>query len=513
MKFYLPTFLLFLMSLCIGSLSIMVWLIPEELYTSFSNGLSYWPLFGLLFSALIFAIAWHQNNQIEKFELQEIALQNNHRQALKEVKQTQAREIKRLSTALDSGRLAYWEWDIEKNTTYFSDAWQSMLGEKALEQNLHSLQKRIHPSDQAEVQTQLLKVLSREIVFYENAHRVRHADGHYLWVYDRGQLIESEQGRPQKLSCVRIDISSHKELEAELKLDKVLLENTQESIAIIDEHRRFIRTNPAFHTAFGFSEEEITHLSLKELLDNLQDEPPIDILAEVDQQLHWRGELTLHQVSGEIALACMIDIQKVIHENTPYYTLVYTDITKLKRTQARLTRLANTDQVTQLPNRHAFFEQITRWIDKYTRIHSKFTLMFLDLDNFKTVNDTLGHDYGDQLLKSVSQLLMENLSEGTFMARVGGDEFVILCQNFTQAHQLSVVGEKLNAMLSQPFSIGPHQIQIGSSIGMAIFPEHGNNQETLLKHADIAMYQAKHAGKGQYRIFSVEPNQSLGHLN
>lgn len=504
MKFYLTTLLLFATSAGIALLSILGWLIPEDFILSISSGLNYWPFLGLLLSGFIFLIAKSQNAHFHSAELQEIALSDAHRQELKLLKKEQSLETKRFSTALNSGRLAYWEWDIENNTTYFSDEWQSMIGQSNLEQSLHSWQKRIHPTDQTTVQTKLLKILSGDIKFYENSHRVKHADGHYVWVYDRGQLIETEQGRPKKLSCVRIDISAHKELEAALKLDQVLLENTQESIAIIDENYRFIRTNPAFHNSFGFSEEEIIHLNLKELLDNLQDEPPLDIISEVDQHQHWRGELTLHQVSGDIALACLLDIQKVIHEDTTYYTLVYTDITKLKRTQARLNRLAHTDQITQLPNRHAFFEQIGRWIDKYTRIRSKFTLMFLDLDNFKTVNDTLGHDNGDKLLQSVSKLLMENLSEGTFMARVGGDEFVILCQNFTEEQQLRSVGEKLNAMLNKPFSIGSHEIQISSSIGMAIFPEHGDTQETLLKNADIAMYQAKQAGKGQYRISTKE---------
>lgn len=438
--------------------------------------------------------------------------EKSFRQQVRQLKRAHREEKERLSIVLDSGRLAFWEWNIKKNTAYFSDRWQDMIGFDGHDfpQDLSAWQNRIHPLDQETVQKQLLKILSNQETEYENTHRLMNTDGDYIWVYDRGQAIFNDSGDIEKLSCVRIDVSAQKSNEEQLTLDKILLENTQEAIAITNETLDFIRTNPAFHQAFGFTEQELETLSLRQLLDNLQDEPPLDILSIVDEQGSWRGELTLHHENGDLARSSLIDLQKITHQTsqTTHYALVYTDISELKQTQKELNFLANTDIVTGLPNRNHFYQVLEATFQEFRHTDQRFTLMFMDLDNFKTVNDTLGHDIGDDLLKSVSALISNHLAPDTLFARVGGDEFVILCKAYTTEEQLQMVGENLNQLLSQPVQIGEHNIQIGSSIGMAIYPEHGANQATLLKHADQAMYQAKHAGKGRYQIFQLS---SSGH--
>lgn len=440
----------------------------------------------------------------------EMAQNQENTDKLKTLKRAHQKEKERLSIVLDSGRIAYWEWNIKQNTAYFSDLWQEMIGfdQHDFPQDLHAWQARIHPQDQQSVQKKLLKLLSNQETEYEDTHRLMNADGNYVWVYDRGQAIFSEQGEIEKLSCVRLDVTESKQIEETLTLDRILLDSTKEAIAITDGHLNFIRTNPAFHRAFGFTQEELGGLSLKTLLDNLQDDPPIDILKEVEAKGEWRGELILHHLDGSLARASLVDIQKIFYETTEniHYALVYTDITELKATQKELSHLANTDIVTGLPNRNYFYTALEHYLQDAAEQGEKFTLMFLDLDNFKTINDTLGHDIGDKLLQSVSQLISEQVAQDTIIARVGGDEFVILCRTYTTEEQLKQVGQQLNVLLQKPFKLGAHQVQIGSSIGMAIYPDHGASQSELLQNADAAMYEAKKAGKGQHRIYSVASN-------
>jgi len=466
-----------------------------------------WNLYFQIAIGLFFVFAFIGYKRFQKLHQQTERQAEETTQKLRTLNRQHELEKKRLSFVLDCGRLAYWEWDIKNNQAYFSDLWQEMIGfnHHDFPQDLHAWQARIHPLDQEQVQKKLLKLLSHQVTDYEDTHRVMDANGAYIWVYDRGQTITNELGNVEKLSCVRLNITQQKQLEEELTLDKILLENTQEAIAITNENLSFIRTNPAFHDAFGLTQADLAKMTLRDLLDNLQDEPPQDILMQVDKNLAWRGELTLHHINGDLARSSLVDCQKVIHQTTQttHYALVYTDITELKQTQQELSFLANTDIITGLPNRNYFYQALDEWLETFSASGNKFTLMFLDLDNFKTVNDTLGHDTGDHLLKSVSELIAEHIAEDTLFARVGGDEFVILCRAYTTPKQLNEIGKNLNQLLSQPFNIGNHEIKIGSSIGIALFPDHGSDKETLLKHADQAMYQAKNAGKGRYKIYQA----------
>jgi diguanylate cyclase (GGDEF)-like protein/PAS domain S-box-containing protein len=447
-----------------------------------------------------------QRAQVENIKTLHEALRNTEKENRQLVKKHQE-ETNRLSFALKSGRLAMWEWGVKNNKVHFSDAWQEMIGfnQHDFPQDLHAWQDRIHPEDANEVQKSLLRILSGTSDYYENIHRVRHHDGHYIWVYDRGQVFYDELGNVTRFSAVRLDITEQKKNDQQLKLDQTLLENTQDAVAIANEEGEFIRTNPAFKQAFGLDEGELSHLTLPTLLESMQDEPVKDILAEVNTQGdNWRGELTLTRHNHEIAMANIVDIHKITSADGTFYTMVCTDITQLKRNAQLLDKLAYEDNVTGLANRHQFYKMLPTFIERANRKGSSFTLMFIDLDDFKIVNDTLGHDVGDQLLRKVGETITTHISEAAEFARVGGDEFVILCEEHTDATTLEKIGQKLNQLLAQPFKLGEHTVTIGSSIGMAIYPKHGKTQSQLLKNADTAMYHAKQSGKGTTTIYREE---------
>lgn len=462
----------------------------------------------ILLIAFILSYRAYQN-MVHKFHQQDEAKQLE----IKEIRKAHKKEKDRLTVILDSSRIAYWEWNIKKKTAFFSDLWQEMIGfdNHDFPQDLHAWQARIHPADQTDVQKKLLKLLSNRSTEYEDTHRLMNSDGDYIWVYDRGQTIFSAQGEIERLICVRMDVTEQKQAEEALTLDRILLDSTSEAIAITDSQLNFIRTNPSFHQNFGFSQEELKTITLRTLLDNLQDAPPKDIITKLEEKNAWRGELLLHHTDGKLARASLVDIQKIHHQTTEntHYALVYTDITELKATQQELDHLAHTDMVTGLPNRNYFYNALGKLLKEVEKTGDKFTLMFLDLDNFKTINDTLGHGIGDSLLKNVSELISTQINQDTILARVGGDEFVILCRAHTTEEQLEEVGKHLNRLLEKPFKLGGHDVNIGSSIGMAIYPDHGENQTELLQNADQAMYEAKRAGKGRHRIYNPETTKPM----
>jgi diguanylate cyclase (GGDEF)-like protein/PAS domain S-box-containing protein len=179
----------------------------------------------------------------------------------------------------------------------------------------------------------------------------------------------------------------------------------------------------------------------------------------------------------------------------------HADITKRKSMEERMHHMAHYDPLTELPNRALINDRLQQAVIKARRDKSHMALMFLDLDKFKPVNDNLGHDIGDLLLKQVAQRLLESVRASDTVARIGGDEFVVLLPAIEQEQDATVVAEKILQSLNRPFEVAGHHLEISVSIGIAAYPEHGDNEKLLLINADIAMYHAKHAGRNGYRFF------------
>ncbi len=180
------------------------------------------------------------------------------------------------------------------------------------------------------------------------------------------------------------------------------------------------------------------------------------------------------------------------------------DITERKNMEDRMRHLAHYDPLTELPNRALLNERLQQSVLKARRDKSSMALMFLDLDKFKPVNDTLGHETGDLLLKQVAQRLLNSMRASDTVARIGGDEFVVLLHAIDLESDATLVADKILHAIKQPFSINRHTIDISGSIGIAVYPQHGDDEKLLLINADVAMYQAKQKGRNGYRLFEPE---------
>ena len=426
----------------------------------------------------------------------------SYKQTIKQLKQRNKEDDHQIKTLMNNEQFAYWEWDIKRNHAQFSAQWKRMIGlpaEQPLD-NLHDLQKRIHPKDQEAVQKKFFKILSAEDKLFECTHRIQHEDGHYIWVHDKGQVFYADNGDLDKLCAIRLDVSEQKWIEDELEVDATIIEYASEGIAIIDSNMKLMRCNHSLSETLKKMTETIKVTDLTSLLNVLQSSPDLSILKSVDKQGQWRGELSLFDERGELKLVSRVSIQKIFHDTTQtlHYSFIHSDITDLKKTQAALDNLANLDSVTGLANRNRLYEKL----DRDLKIEPDITLMFLDLDNFKQVNDTLGHDIGDLLLSEVGSEISKLLPKKSLLARVGGDEFVVYYPQTSETPPPSKLAQSITNKLAQTFQINHHKIQIGSSIGIALYPQHASNRGELMKAADVAMYQAKHAGKGQFCLYT-----------
>lgn len=296
----------------------------------------------------------------------------------------------------------------------------------------------------------------------------------------------------------------------EIVLDSAILQNIHESIAITTEKGEIIKTNLKFCTLLAQNdlEEEFYIWSLlNQLFVGINEDK---LFADVVQQGYARQEGALRDEDNRHFLVDVYQIEDVRLDSV-YLSFLFTDITHLKQTQNELETLANYDLVTQLPNRHLFQRTLKSWI-KDDQINS-FALFFLDLDNFKWVNDTQGHAAGDRALQQVAHLLQTHTANKgiNLVARLGGDEFAIICQQIDELELAKFANELIDAIKQHYQPVNPSQT-LGCSVGIAIYPKDGLTQEDLMRHADFAMYKAKEQGKNGYCLFSNKMNEHIHYL-
>ncbi|MBI3446730.1 MAG: EAL domain-containing protein [Magnetospirillum sp.] len=285
--------------------------------------------------------------------------------------------------------------------------------------------------------------------------------------------------------------------------------NALEATIITDPKGRILRVNPMFTELTGYGEAEVIGGNPRLIRSDHHD---ADFYAEMWQAIYrdgsWRGEIWNRRKNGQVFVAwesivAVRDDQGAIRN----FVGSFSDITEQVEAQRHILRLAHYDVLTELPNRVLFLDRLERAVLHAQRHNRRAALLFLDLDGFKKVNDTMGHRAGDELLKEVAVRLKQCIRLTDTIARLGGDEFTVLLGEISSDGDAAVVAEKVLAGLSASFSIEGRDVFVGASIGISLFPDDGPSGDELLKHADTAMYQAKAAGKGCFNFYSAEMTQ------
>lgn len=316
--------------------------------------------------------------------------------------------------------------------------------------------------------------------------------------------IEAIADKHRKTCFVAVsDITERKRTEEELQLAATVYMALGEAIMVIDKKNRIIAINPAFTQLTGYSKKETIGQLTSLLKPRYQDKGIYQDLCETLNTCgHWMGEIGIRLKNGRTCNK-WLSISSVFDVNGDVIRRVgmFSNITERRHAEAIIRQHANLDPLTELPNRRLFLDRLDRAIKKSNRTHQPFALMFLDLDNFKEVNDTLGHNIGDLLLKEVAERLKGCIRESDTLARPGGDEFTIIIGELDQISSIDRIAKNIQNRMATLFQLGDEHRHISFSIGIAICPDDSSDLEDLLLKADQAMYAAKHQGRNCFCYF------------
>lgn len=301
------------------------------------------------------------------------------------------------------------------------------------------------------------------------------------------------------------------EEEAQRRLWAMVFASTNEAILITDQNNNIITVNSVFTRLTGYTEEEVVGQNPQILASGFQSREFYNAMwKQLRETGSWSGEVQDRRKDGSFYPKWLnISVVRDAEGNITNYVGIFEDITERKENEERLLHLASHDALTGLPNRHLLVDRLQNAMTLARRTHETVALMFLDLDNFKWVNDSLGHESGDRLLLAVATRLKETVRASDTVARLGGDEFVVLLTQVDHDLEVSQIASKIIEAVAQPLELAGHDFHVTTSMGVSLYPNDGDDAITLLKHADTAMYVAKSEGKNQYRYFDATMNRDV----
>lgn len=408
--------------------------------------------------------------------------------------------------------IGHWELDLVAGTLYWSDEVYRIFGLKPQEfgATYEAFLKHIYPEDREMVNDAYVKSL-QEKRGYHIEHRIVREDGSIGFVEERCEHDFDGDGKPKRLIGTVHDITEKKLAENELFLASTLFKRMNDGVMITDTAQRIITVNAAFSKISGYEPEEIVGKTPNILSSGWHDK---NFYQEVWQSINangqWSGEVIDRKKDGELYTAELNII--AIHNNkgelTNYISIV-NDISEKKQKETLIHNLAYFDSLTDLPNRVLFQERVSRKISSLKRSGKKMALFFIDMDNFKNINDTFGHFTGDKFLIEVARVIKSLLREQDTLARLGGDEFAAVIEDIDSLVDVASIAQKIIDTFAKPVNIEGKEFYTGASVGISIYPDDAQSYEELVKAADTAMYQVKEAGKNGYQFYTQTMNEKV----
>ncbi|MGZ8222980.1 MAG: EAL domain-containing protein [Methylobacter sp.] len=371
----------------------------------------------------------------------------------------------------------------------------------------------IHPNDQAMMEDFFNnEVLGQGGLFDKEYRIIRRNDQAERWVHGLGKLEFDGQGQPLKMYGTVQDITERKQVEEKLQLAARVFTHAREGIMITAADGTIIDVNDTFVSISGYNREEVLGCNPRLFSSGLQNEDFYTALwSDLLKNGYWYGEVWNRRKNGEI-YAVMLTISGVCDAlgNTQHYVALLSDITSLKEHEKQLEHIAHYDALTNLPNRVLLADRLRQAMTQAQRRGQRLAVAFLDLDGFKVINDSYGHEAGDQLLTIVAARMKQALRDGDTLARLGGDEFVAVLLDLADIEAGIPMLTRLLTAAAQPLPVGDLLLQVSASIGVTFYPQAEEvDADQLLRQADQAMYQAKLAGKNRHHIFDAEQDRNV----
>ena len=423
----------------------------------------------------------------------------------------------RWKLALDTSHIGVAEWDVESARFTMSRRWLAMLGHssQSFGNSFTAVWGRIHEDDQPGLQDALSSLRERSRDSARAEFRMQCSDGAWKW-FEGHAIVEgrSAAGEPQRILLTARDIGEQRAAQERYQLSAKLFQHLHEGLLITDASHRVLDANPTFSSITGYSREEMLGT-----VPALMRPAPTGSAAEKQQAAmrdslqasgSWRGEIVDRRRNGEpCTLQVTISAVKSQSGQIRFHAIALADVTQAQAQRARLERQAHSDELTGLPNRARLAQMLKEAMQASEREGFLLTICYLDLDHFKPVNDRFGHEAGDRLLVDLADRLRRSLrhwaSGDDAVARLGGDEFVLLLRTATAEEGRHAV-ERVMRNVCQPYAlgVGAGPITVTASIGATVYPIDKADADTLLRHADHAMYGAKQAGRNGYLFFDAE---------
>lgn len=329
------------------------------------------------------------------------------------------------------------------------------------------------------------------------------------------QPHNNRNGAVDAVHCVSVDLTKEKGLEKQLRLSSKIFSSTGDAIVVADSQRVIQSVNSAFTEITGFSEEDVLGIKLglpRTASQNISFYKAV--WRDLKNRDSWRGEIWSKRKTGELFSGRMtLKVVRGSEGEISNYVAFFSDVTDLKKSQEELRYLANHDSLTGLPNRRLFLDRLEQAIKRAKRANSRMAVYFIDLDEFKKINDNLGHHVGDSLLKEVGRRLQSVVREMDTVSRLAGDEFTIITENVSNPEEVSNIAKKVLGIFDLPFHLHDREFYVSASVGVGVFPDDGEDLVTLMKGADSAMYKAKADGRnGYYQLSHKKVSQEHSDL-
>ncbi|OOZ30265.1 bifunctional diguanylate cyclase/phosphodiesterase [Solemya velum gill symbiont] len=429
------------------------------------------------------------------------------------------RSERRWKFALDGAGDGVWDWNPKTDRAIFSQRWNEILGyaDGEFPETGAAVFKAIHPQDVKSV-TKGVRQYMREggDSSYTADFRMRTKSGDWKWVAARGKIVARDaQGNPVRIIGTHTDISDRKLAEEQMRIAASAFES-QQGMMITDEQKRILQVNHAFIKMSGYSEAEILGRTPRMFKSGRHDGVFYKEMWEtISQNGHWHGEIWDKRKNGDI-FPKWLSITAVANSDgkVTHYVGVHTDITERKNAEQKIESLAFFDQLTGLPNRTLLLDRLKQLIAVSMRNSQYSAMLMIDLDHFKNLNDTLGHDKGDIFLAQVARRLEDCTRAIDTVARLGGDEFIIILPELSPdkkraADPAEKVTEKILEALNQDYKLDGNSHHSSASIGVCLFGTESITTEDLMKQADLAMYKSKSAGRNAISFYDPEMQSSV----